>query len=128
VIFEWSDGTDHVEGGFTKEIARDAAFILSDHCPPVGSEVRMKVLFPSPAMPDPVCLECEGRVACLSDDIGTKAYSFSVCLTKLRFRTIETLKTVYCDGEVHRSPREFSTSLFALTYIPRVAAQASNQK
>jgi len=128
VIFEWSDGTDHVEGGFTKEIARDAAFILSDRCPPVGSEVRMKVLFPSPAQPGPLCLECAGRVARLSDVLGTKAYSFRVCLTKLRFRTIETLDTVYCGRGLHRTPREFPGSLFALTYLPRIAALASNHE
>lgn len=76
VIFEWSDGTDHVEGGFTKDIAQDAAFILSDKCPPVGSEVRMKVLFPSPAEPGPLRLECAGRVAQISDEYGCKGFLF----------------------------------------------------
>jgi hypothetical protein len=47
-IFHWNDGTEHTEGGFTSDVAVDGAMILSSKCPPVGAEIRIEVLLPSP--------------------------------------------------------------------------------
>ncbi len=60
VIFQWNDGTDHIEGGFTTDVALDGAFILTSKCPSVGSDVRVEVLLPSP---DPS--DCELRIECI---------------------------------------------------------------
>lgn len=48
VIFHWNDGVERTEGGFTQDVAQDGAFILSGNCPPVGFDVRIEVLLPSP--------------------------------------------------------------------------------
>ncbi len=76
VIFEWSDETNHVNGGFTKDIARDSAFILSDKCPPLGSDVRMKILFPSPVESGALYIECTGKVDRISDGRGCRGFRF----------------------------------------------------
>ena len=63
VIFRWNDGTDHTEGGFTRDVALDGVFIVSSKCPPVGAEVRIEVLFPSPNEPSgELRIECTGKV------------------------------------------------------------------
>ncbi|MBB6145267.1 hypothetical protein HNQ77_003225 [Silvibacterium bohemicum] len=48
VIFHWNDGAEHTGEGFTVDVALDGAFILSSKCPPMGSNVRIEILFPSP--------------------------------------------------------------------------------
>jgi hypothetical protein len=48
VVFHWNDGVEHTGDGFTVDIALDGAFIRSSMCPPVGSNVRIEVLVPSP--------------------------------------------------------------------------------
>jgi len=64
VIFRWRDETgDHTEGGFTRDVALDGAFIVSSNCPPIGCDVRIEVLFPSPYGPSGVLrIECAGKV------------------------------------------------------------------
>jgi hypothetical protein len=66
VIFHWSDeatGRDHTEGGFTRDIAVDGAFIMSNRCPAVGAEVRIEILFPSPDEPcGELRIDCVGKV------------------------------------------------------------------
>ncbi|AXC10559.1 hypothetical protein ACPOL_1211 [Acidisarcina polymorpha] len=48
VIYRWSDGEEHVDGGFTKYISRHAAWVLSERPPPMGSNIEIEVLVPSP--------------------------------------------------------------------------------
>jgi len=63
VIFRWGDDMTYVEGGFTKDIGRDEAFVIAGNCPPIGSHVRIQVLVPSPdLLPGALRLECLGKV------------------------------------------------------------------
>lgn len=63
VIFHWNDGTERTEGGFTSEVALDGALVLSCKCPPIGSDVRMELLIPSPdSSAEEIRIECTGRV------------------------------------------------------------------
>jgi hypothetical protein len=63
VIFHWNDGTDRTEGGFTCDVAVDGALILSSKCPPVGSDIRVEVLIPSPNhSAEEIRIECVGKV------------------------------------------------------------------
>ena len=78
VIFHWNDGVDHTEGGFTRDVARDGAFIISSQCPPVGSDVRIEVLVPSFDAPfRELRVECMGKVMRVEADFGYKG--FGVC-------------------------------------------------
>lgn len=70
VIFRWNDGTDHTEGGFTRDVALDGVFIVSSKWPPIGSEVRIEVLFPSPNEPSgELRVECTGKVTRLETSL-----------------------------------------------------------
>lgn len=63
VIFHWNDGMEHTEGGFTSDIALDGAMILSSKCPPIGAEIQIEVLLPSPDGKDEALrIECLARV------------------------------------------------------------------
>lgn len=63
VIFHWNDGSEHTEGGFTWDVALDGALIRSANCPPVGSEVRVEILLPSPVSNlEQLRIQCVGRV------------------------------------------------------------------
>lgn len=63
VIFHWSDGTQHTEGGFTQDVAMDGAFINSGRCPPIGCDVLVEVLIPSPGDEDSeLRIECVCKV------------------------------------------------------------------
>ncbi len=63
MIFHWNDGTDRTEGGFTCDVAVDGALIFSSRCPPVGADVRIEVLVPSPDnSAEEVRIECIGKV------------------------------------------------------------------
>jgi hypothetical protein len=73
VIFRWGEGMTYVEGGFTKEIGGDEAFVLSATCPPIGSQVSLQVLVPSPdLLPGTLRLECTGKV---TDVVRENGYS-----------------------------------------------------
>ncbi len=78
VIFHWSDQTHHTEGGFTRDVARDGAFIVSSQCPPVGSDVCIQILLPSlDEPPREFRVECMGKVTRVEAGFGYKG--FDVC-------------------------------------------------
>ena len=63
VIFHWNDGADRTDGGFTCDVAVDGALIISSRCPPVGTDVRIEVLVPSPDhLSEEIRIECIGKV------------------------------------------------------------------
>ena|SRR5437763_448488 len=63
VIFHWNNGTDHTAGGFTCDVSVVGALILSSTCPPVGADVRIEVLVPSPDnSSEEIRIECTGKV------------------------------------------------------------------
>jgi hypothetical protein len=75
VIFHWNDGIEHTEGGFTNDVALDGALILSSKCPPVGSEVRIEILLPSPDLSDEdLRIECTGKVTRVLEQTGYSAF------------------------------------------------------
>jgi hypothetical protein len=77
VIFHWNDGVEHTSGGFTGDVAMDGALILSRECPPVGSEVRLEVLFPSPEGDNQeLRIGCSGTVVHTSTKSGYSAFGF----------------------------------------------------
>jgi hypothetical protein len=63
VIFHWNDGVEHTAGGFTVDVALDGALIQSSVCPPVGCDVQIEVLVPSPNVSrEQVRIQCSGQV------------------------------------------------------------------
>jgi hypothetical protein len=63
VIFYWNDGTSHTDGGCTCDLALNGALIRSASCPPIGSEVRIEVLLPSPdSNSEELRIHCVGKV------------------------------------------------------------------
>jgi hypothetical protein len=75
VIFHWNDGREHTEGGFTSDVALDGALILCTKYPPVGTEVRIEILLPSPDMSgEELRIECTGIVTRVLDQPGTKGF------------------------------------------------------
>jgi len=71
VIFHWNDGSDHTEGGFTNDVALDGALIFSSSCPPVGADIRIEVLVPSPDQSgDELRIECSGKVTRVAEQSG----------------------------------------------------------
>ena len=71
VIFHWNDGTQHTEGGFTNDVALDGALIFSTKCPPVGSDIRIEVLVPSPDQSgEELRIECIGKVTRVAEQSG----------------------------------------------------------
>jgi hypothetical protein len=69
VIFHWNDGGEFTEGGFTYDVALDGALICSQRCPPIGCDVRIEVLIPSPdKKSEQLRIQCAGKVTrCVSD-------------------------------------------------------------
>jgi hypothetical protein len=71
VIFHWNDGAERTAGGFTNDVALDGALIFSSKCPPVGSNVRIEVLLPSPDRSgEELRIECIGKVARVAEQAG----------------------------------------------------------
>ena len=71
VIFHWNDGTQRTEGGFTNDVALDGALIFSTKCPPVGSDIRIEVLVPSPDQSgEELRIECVGKVTRVAEQSG----------------------------------------------------------
>jgi hypothetical protein len=63
VIFHWNDGGEFTEGGFTYDVALDGALIFSARCPPIGCDVRIEVLIPSPDQSgEQLRIQCVGKV------------------------------------------------------------------
>src|ERR1700691_2421602 len=73
VIFHWEDGgREQTEGGFTTDVALDGALILSSRCPPVGADIRIEVLIPSPDQTaEEIRIECVGKVTRVADHLGS---------------------------------------------------------
>jgi len=77
VIFHWNDGIEHTSGGFTSEVALNGALIVSRECPPVGSDVRLEVLLPSPeADNEELRIDCSGTVVHTCTRSGYSAFGF----------------------------------------------------
>lgn len=75
VIFHWNDGAEHTHGGFTSDVALDGALIMSSHCPPIGSEVRIEILLPSPdRSAEELRIECTGKVTRVVEQPGFGAF------------------------------------------------------
>jgi hypothetical protein len=75
VIFHWDDGHNHTEGGFTSDIALDGALIFSSACPPVGIDVRIEVLIPSPDQAtEEIRIECVGKVTRVWEQPGSACF------------------------------------------------------
>jgi hypothetical protein len=71
VIFHWNDGKQQMEGGFTCDVALDGALIFSSRCPPIGSDVRIEVLIPSPDRSGAeLRVQCIGKVTRVVEDAG----------------------------------------------------------
>jgi PilZ domain len=72
VIFDWNDGVvEHTEGGFTRDVALNGAMILSSRCPPVGADIRIEVLIPSPGhIAEEIRIECVGKVTRVEEHTG----------------------------------------------------------
>jgi hypothetical protein len=63
VIFHWNDGGEFTEGGFTYDVALDGALISSTRCPPIGCDIRIEVLIPSPGKSnEQLRIQCVGKV------------------------------------------------------------------
>jgi len=68
VIFCWNDGDEHTEGGFTLDVALDGVFIRSTKYPPLGADVRIEVLIPSPYQSgEELGIHCVGKVTRVLD-------------------------------------------------------------
>jgi hypothetical protein len=77
VIFHWNEGVEHTSGGFTSDVALDGAMILSRECPPIGSEVRIEILLPSPEMEnEEIRIFCTGKVVHSSERTGYSEFGF----------------------------------------------------
>ena len=75
VIFHWNDGVDHTEGGFTTDVALNGALILSSIRPPLGADVRIEVLIPSPDhSAEEIRIECLGKVTRVADHLGSSFF------------------------------------------------------
>ena len=75
VIFHWNDGADHTEGGFTTDVALDGALILTSRCPPIGADIRIEVLIPSPDQTaEEIRIECMGKVTRVADHLGSSFF------------------------------------------------------
>jgi len=75
VLFYWYDGKEQTGGGFTSDVAMDGALIVSSKCPPVGTDVRIEVLIPSPARSGgELRIECVGMVTRIVEQLGVKAF------------------------------------------------------
>ena len=75
VIFHWNDGAEHTEGGFTSDVALDGALILSSMCPPVGADIRIEVLIPSPdRTAEEIRIECVGKVTRVANHLGSSFF------------------------------------------------------
>jgi hypothetical protein len=75
VLYHWNDGAEHTDGGFTSDVALDGALILSSKCPPIGSDVRIEILLPSPdGSGEEIRIECTGTVTRVVEQPGCNAF------------------------------------------------------
>ena len=75
VIFHWIDAIEHTEGGFTSDVALDGALIISSRCPPVGANIRIEILLPSPDHSgEEFRIECIGQVTRVQEQHGASYF------------------------------------------------------
>ena len=75
VIFHWKDEQERIDGGFTSDVGLDGALIYSRACPPIGSDVRLEVLIPSPVWNgEDLRIECIGKVTRIEEKQGCHAF------------------------------------------------------
>jgi PilZ domain len=75
VIFHWKDEKDRTEGGFTSDVGLDGALIVSRACPPIGSDIHLEVLIPSPMRNgEELRIECIGKVTRVVEKEGRHAF------------------------------------------------------
>jgi hypothetical protein len=75
VIFYWNDGTEHAAGGFTSDVALDGALIASSVCPPIGCDVRIEVLIPSPdSSGEQLRIQCSGKITRAETRNGSSSF------------------------------------------------------
>jgi hypothetical protein len=110
VIFHWGDAEQYTHGGFTKEVAKDGAFILSSVLPPVGSEVRIEVLIPSPnPCGGEFRIECSATITKIFEEIECTGFSVDGVFSDDHLKRFESHKRL--DGNrIHTSP-DFSSGI-----------------
>jgi hypothetical protein len=76
VIFYWNEGQgDRTAAGFTCDVSLDGALIQSAVCPPVGCDVRIEVLIPSPdSSGEQLRIQCIGKVTRANGRNGTGSF------------------------------------------------------
>ena len=75
VIFYWNDASEHTAAGFTYDVALDGALIRSSVCPPVGCDIRIEVLIPSPDQShDQIRIQCSGKVTRSTSEDGRSSF------------------------------------------------------
>ena len=77
-IFRWHEGTERTGAGFTFDVAVDGAIIQSSTRPPIGCEIYIEVLIPSPVVRrDYLHLKCSGKVSGWTESDGCSLFSIT---------------------------------------------------
>ena len=63
VLFRWTSGEVHIEGGFTRDISSRAFFVMSTAAPPVRTRLDCRILMPARGNDTGNVMELRGRVA-----------------------------------------------------------------
>ena len=63
VVFRWTAGEVHIEGGFTRDISSRAFFVMSTATPPVRTRLDCRILMPAGGDDTGNVMELRGRVA-----------------------------------------------------------------
>jgi hypothetical protein len=74
-VFSWNDGAEYIGAGLTSDVSLDGASIISTICPPIGTDVRIDILLPSPDQSgEGVRIQCTAKVARLLDEWGLAGF------------------------------------------------------
>lgn len=74
-IFHWNDGGEHTGCGFTNDVGVDGVSIVCTKNPPVGTNVRVEVLLPSPSNnAEDIRIECQGKVVSIHDAVPCSTF------------------------------------------------------
>jgi hypothetical protein len=74
-FFHWNDGIEHTGAGLTSDVSLDGALILSSTCPPVGTDIRIEILIPSPDRSgEGLRIECNAKVSRVLDEEEATAF------------------------------------------------------
>ena len=91
VIFHWKEEQERIDGGFTSDVGLDGALIYSRACPPIGSDVRLEVLIPSPVRNgEDLRLECIGKVTRIEEKQGCHAFGVHGSFADVQLRCRES--------------------------------------